>query len=1069
MRIFRKGFAVAGRRKRRERGIALIFTLGILGLLTVLALGFASTAMLNNKISSNISHQQKARYIARIGAERALFALTQCPDISISNIFSKSGVEGDKDSCDSIWKLNTKLNGIPIYEITEDYSADSVGWEYIRDPQSVTNKSGKNDIIGRYAYVVVGEIGKLDPSVHLTDVASLSRKGGKNITEELSFGVPFRDENLFQSGDDQVLYNLMNEIFCFSQAFANTYKRRFFDFGNLLTYKYKIEENKKITKGTKNIFAYKNITSADKKAKWTRILGNILSVRPEPYHEYYRINKDSSTEIYPRFNLNRSDWENLTPEDLVNPDNLSKGNAIAWLVNWTHSRGEQSGDKAEWTPDRMAKQIAANIIQYCKGENAATVTNLSSESESESEPEPEWSPDNFPEYAGVGRHPMLNEIGVMLNIKADGGEQLVETGDTTTYSPKYTITANIGVELIDIFGLSSHGDVEVSFYGKLSFEYTKPKYTGLVFTYEEASNVTHNIGDSDTTKFSQTVSLKDWGEGYSGVWTNASGSDLITATIPIDSFVAPKDKADQVLANMKVKKVRLHIDTVILKCGNPFRFRDCAKISKTDKDGSYTNLVDYRSGPRESATSEKRKDYYEFSKEVTEYRFQAAWQAVDPRVNHYPIDWTLKLSEPTETKYPGTMGNKNDFDGCVDPDDKNKTYTAPDAVTDGDKEGVSDPAWTSDNQHLASAYIRHAPVGSPPMESLWELGCISRAEPWKTLNLKRSNPLALGGDTYDKGDANILDQVTLTSEKSRFGLINLNTDEHFVLETLLYQIPFNSQLHQAKEADSILEAKAEASNASSIYPVYSKKDTPNHEKDTCLACLIMERSKILRFEKRSDLLMDESDVASRLGQVLTEAQKLTIKNLRTALFSIPQTDDSSSTDAEEEQLAGKIMNLVAAEPYETVYIIAVGQSIKDIGSSEDEGITIFKNWAGTGNADKTYESDIKDKDKDKFNEDKDKDKLNETYKAYRRAGYIRPLTIEEIADEMPLGTVKMLDGKAKDKMVKIPPLNDKISKVKKGQYDLGADKISAESKIVMTLCFDPWAKKWKIKRFEYVE
>lgn len=258
-----------------------------------------------------------------------------------------------------------------------------------------------------------------------------------------------------------------------------------------------------------------------------------------------------------------------------------------------------------------------------------------------------------------------------------------------------------------------------------------------------------------------------------------------------------------------------------------------------------------------------------------------------------------------------------------------------DAVTDGDKEKSSDPAWTSDNQHLASAYIRHA-----SMESLWELGCISRAEPWKTLNLKRSNPLALGGDTYDKGDANILDQVTLTSEKSRFGLINLNTDEHFVLETLFYQIPFHTELHQAGigEMDkSILGA----TGTSSIYPVYSKKHS-NHEKDTCLACLIMERSKILRFEKRSDLLMDESDVASRLGQVLTDAQKLTIKNLRTALFSIPQTDDSSSeeetssntTDAEEEQLAGKIMNLVAAEPYETVYIIAVGQSIRTSGSSE---------------------------------------------------------------------------------------------------------------------------------------
>ena len=43
MSIFKKGFGMMSRRKRREKGIALIFTLGILGLLTVLALGFAST------------------------------------------------------------------------------------------------------------------------------------------------------------------------------------------------------------------------------------------------------------------------------------------------------------------------------------------------------------------------------------------------------------------------------------------------------------------------------------------------------------------------------------------------------------------------------------------------------------------------------------------------------------------------------------------------------------------------------------------------------------------------------------------------------------------------------------------------------------------------------------------------------------------------------------------------------------------------------------------------------------------------------------------------------------------
>lgn len=1055
MSIFKKGFAAMGRRKRRERGIALIFTLGILGLLTVLALGFASTAMLNSKISGNISHQQKARYIARLGAERALYALTQCPDIPISNIFSKSFVshsgeteeerDREKLSCDGIWKLNTKLNGIPIYEITDDYGADSVGWEYIRDPQSVTEEDIKKDIIGRYAYVVVEEIGKLDPSVHMhtTDIASLSRNGGKDIANELSFGVPLAT-SFFPNTCADNLTNL-NGLVTLAKNFQTHYSRRLFNLGNLLEYKADDSDND----STKKITAFQKLdyTTPQKKAKLKRALKSILGSRLEPYQECYTLSSTSTessgtttTNTYPRFNLNRDDWDSLTPEELVNPANLSSGNAIAWLVNWTHSRGTTD----EWTAERMKKQIAANIIQYCKDENVVTVTDLSSESE--------WSPDNFPKYAGVGRHPMLNEIGVKLNIKADAGEQPVGTDETmTTYEPRYTIAANIGAELIDIFGLSSYKDAEVSFYGKLSFEYTVPKYNGSVFTCEEADNVTHNIGELDITKFNQTVSLEDWAQGYSGVWTNASGSDLITATISIGSFVAPKDEADQVLANMKVRKIRLHIDTVILKYNNVSR--DCARISKTDKDGSYTDLVDYRNGPRESENPEKRKDYYEFSEQVTEYSFQAAWQAVDPRVNHYPIDWTLKLSEPTETEYPGTMGEKNTFDGYVD---DTTTYTAPNAVTDGDKEAVSDPAWTSSG-HLASAYIRHA-----PMESLWELGCISRAEPWKTLNLKKSRVFASGetqgGGEYAKGDANILDQVTLTDKKSRFGLINLNTDEHFVLETLFYQIPFHTELHQTgigADDKSILGA----TGTSSIYPVYSKKDTSNHNKEeSCLACLIMERSKILRFEKRSDLLMDETEVdaLTTIDSGKKSSLKETVTKLRTALFSIPKTGESASpeeetssktTDAEEEQLVGKIMNLVAADPYETVYIIAVGQSIRDIGSSDENDITIFKNWAGSGKADKTYKDNAVTKG-------------NDAYKAYRRAGYIRPSTLKEIEDGD--SSPKVLNGAPNQ-------LEDEITGVKKGQYDLGADKISAESKIVMTLCFDPWTKKWKIKRFEYVE
>ena len=292
MSIFKKGFAAMGRRKRRERGIALIFTLGILGLLTVLALGFASTAMLNSKISGNISHQQKARYIARLGAERALYALTQCPDIPISNIFSKSAVDIDKESCDGIWKLNTKLNGIPIYEITDDYGADSVGWEYIRDPQSVTEEDIKKDIIGRYAYVVVEETGKLDPSVHLTDVASLSRQGGKNIADELSFKVPFGTDFFPNTSDSPYSQNdtKLANLFKGAGQFQTKFSRRLFNLGNLLEYKV-TDSDGKLTTAIKQL----GFTTSQEQAKLKRALKSILGSRLEPYQECYTLSSTSTS------------------------------------------------------------------------------------------------------------------------------------------------------------------------------------------------------------------------------------------------------------------------------------------------------------------------------------------------------------------------------------------------------------------------------------------------------------------------------------------------------------------------------------------------------------------------------------------------------------------------------------------------------------------------------------------------------------------------------------------------------------------------------------------------------
>ena len=126
------------------------------------------------------------------------------------------------------------------------------------------------------------------------------------------------------------------------------------------------------------------------------------------------------------------------------------------------------------------------------------------------------------------------------------------------------------------------------------------------------------------------------------------------------------------------------------------------------------------------------------------------YEVNDPRQNLHESEWTLMS------------------DGIDSLNSINLVCIPNGNGVDSDLETAAEP-W-----NISTAYIRNAPMKSP-----WELGFIHRGKAWQTINLKKYNTdeeadSDAGGNTYSDGDANILDQIKMTSDTTTLGKVNLN-------------------------------------------------------------------------------------------------------------------------------------------------------------------------------------------------------------------------------------------------------------------------------------------------------
>jgi hypothetical protein len=731
----------------KEKGVALLFTLGFLALLLVLALAFATTSITQKKMAGNNNDVVYAKMLAESAVQRVIGVLqsydegaqySHCDNTTHPTATAPFESIKNHATLDWLYKLGT-ANAFYWYD---SYATTAnINWEYVKqyDSDAKTKK-----ITGRVAYVVIPG-GGLDP----VKLVKTGVDEGNNYPESRK-GIEMNEINI-KSLDGN------NSVFGATSPFSDVTKFSYAAGGGLLS--------PASPNGTwadfENMFSLMSITDSNKKntiRDWF-----VLNTQPEA-EAFWRDNGNSKIdfnilypstintaidELFHRFNLTRFTDTNangvydpaeptITLNDIIpniitgagtwptNSDVYVKpsspvvynGSCIPWIENWKDAGTftDPDGVLPLTAANARARQIAANLKDYCDSDSIPTTDLLNA------------TPVDPPTYTGNEITPYINELGVFLQASA----HVQETFGGFKRKFDYSINYAISVELINIYGADvSDFPAAISVAGSMTYTYSVP--------WGPAITVTDAISTSTPINFTPSLGVS----GYSmSTWLQGAGSSSLTRSAenwPLSTF------------NASLTNVYINITSVRLDYNGFF-----ADFSKIGVSKVISTLVEQNGtgGPTNA-------DGY-FS-----------YEADDPRQNLNTGDWPEAGKNKSEKA--GLVGAS--YCGTTAAVNSNITCTSA-----GDAEPGSTPTT------ISTAYIRNA-----PMESLWELGAVHRAGQWETINLKKYNStegvLATGGgNAYADGDANILDQVKLTPNTTSDKKLNLKLHKDSVLYSLFHKV-----------------------------------------------------------------------------------------------------------------------------------------------------------------------------------------------------------------------------------------------------------------------------------------
>lgn len=389
--------------RHEEKGVALIFTLCILVLLTMLAMAFVTLSQTNKKLASVHTDATLTKLFAESAIERVIGSIQLYNDnIDSGRIYpgtnsfffikSANSNTGSTDSGwdnrnvifsfqsggDTDWAHHFKtqfalVDGTTMRDYLGWYGTDSsafksalpASWKYFTTNDGTTDK-----ILGRISYIIIDESGKIDPNkvtVSGTNEATWESRKGSNVDELNLQGAGLTSASATALGYDNA-------------GGKRPSNAKWFSWSHIIGGDTGFSQNE-VDSYTGSLFPY----SYDIEACWIDTNGNTKYDSGEDYH---------------RFNLTRNDWDSLTLSDILNdPASFTlsakthDGDGIKWLNDFSE-KGEFASVSAR------KNQLAANLLDYC---------------DTDSIPKTDSDGSTPPTYLGLEQTAYLNEIHVQIH------------------------------------------------------------------------------------------------------------------------------------------------------------------------------------------------------------------------------------------------------------------------------------------------------------------------------------------------------------------------------------------------------------------------------------------------------------------------------------------------------------------------------------------------------------------------------------------------------------------------------------------------------------------------------